>query len=135
MNILFSLCAVIFLIIIAIIGVDIKLEYLFGVIFPYAAILTFILGIVYNVIKWARIPVPFHIPTVTGQQKSLPWIKNNRLESPHTALGVVGRMAFEILFFRSLFRNTKTELRTARSLVMAAVNTSGLELLYFIGHF
>ena len=143
MNILFSLCAVILLIIIAIIGGDLKMEYLFGIIFPYAAILTFILGIVYNVIKWARIPVPFHIPTVTGQQKSLPWIKNNRLESPHTTLGVVGRMAFEILFFRSLFRNTKTELRngpqlsygSSKYLWLGAIVFHWSFLIIFLRHF
>ncbi len=143
MNILFSLFAVIFLIIIAIIGVDFKLEYLFGVIFPYAAILTFILGIVYNVIKWARIPVPFHIPTVTGQQKSLPWIKNSKLESPHTSLGVAGRMALEILFFRSLFRNTKTELKngpqltygSSKYLWLGAIVFHWSFLIVFLRHF
>ncbi len=143
MKILFSISAVIFLIIIAIIGVDIKLEYLFGVIFPYAAILTFILGIIYNVIKWARIPVPFHIPTVTGQQKSLPWIKNSKLESPHTSLGVFGRMALEILFFRSLFRNTKTELKngpqlaygSSKYLWLGAIIFHWSFLIIFLRHF
>jgi nitrate reductase gamma subunit len=54
--------------------------------------------------------VPFRIPTTCGQQKSLPWIKQAKLESPSSALGVVGRMALEVLFFRSLLRNTKSEL-------------------------
>ena len=112
MNILFSLIAVAVLILAAIIGVEnLKLEYLFGIIVPYAAIVTFISGIVYRVIKWGRSPVPFHIPTVAGQQKSLSWIKSSKLESPDSTLGVIGRMLLEILFFRSLFRNTKTELR------------------------
>ena len=112
MSILFSLFAVAILIIAAIIGVDsLKLEYFFGVVIPYAAILTFISGIVYRVIKWGKSPVPFHIPTVAGQQKSLPWIKSSKLESPTTTLGVIGRMALEILLFRSLFRNTKTEIK------------------------
>ena len=111
MSILFSLFVVAVLIIAAIIGVDsFNLEYIFGVIIPYAAILTFISGIVYRVIKWGRSPVPFHIPTVAGQQKSLSWIKRGKLESPTTTFWVIVRMALEVLLFRSLFRNTKTEI-------------------------
>jgi len=112
MNILFSFSAVLILVIVAIVGAGtIKLDFLFGIILPYAAFVTFIVGIVGQVIKWAKSPVPFHIPTVAGQQKSLPWIKSSKLESPSSTLGVIGRMLLEILFFRSLFRNTKTELR------------------------
>ncbi len=117
MNILFSFGAVAVLILAVIVGIEnLKLEYLFGVVIPYAAILTFISGIVYRVLKWSRSPVPFHIPTVAGQQKSLPWIKSSKLESPSTTLGVIGRMLLEILFFRSLFRNTKTELKNGPKL-------------------
>jgi nitrate reductase gamma subunit len=117
MNILFSLVAVFILIAAAILGVGtLKLDFIFGIIIPYAALATFIFGIVVQVIKWAKSPVPFHIPTVAGQQKSLPWIKNSKLESPSTSLGVVGRMLLEILFFRSLFRNTKAELRNGPKL-------------------
>jgi nitrate reductase gamma subunit len=118
MNIIFSLIVIIILIIAAILGAGApKLDYLFGVIFPYAGIAIFILGIVYRVLKWSRAPVPFHIPTVAGQQKSLSWIKSSKLESPHTSLGVVGRMLLEILLFRSLFRNTKGELKNGPKLV------------------
>ena len=118
MNIIFSLIVIIILIIAAILGAGTpKLDYLFGVIFPYAGIAIFILGIVYRVLKWSRSPVPFHIPTVAGQQKSLSWIKSSKLESPHTSLGVVGRMLLEILLFRSLFRNTKGELKNGPKLV------------------
>ena len=88
-----------------------------GVIIPYAAIVVFIIGVVYRVWRWARVPVPFHIPTVCGQQKSLPWIKTNHLESPSTVAGVVGRMALEVLLFRSLFRNDRVELKRAKKLV------------------
>jgi hypothetical protein len=77
----------------------------------------FLVGIIYRVIKWSTSPVPFHIPTIAGQQKSLPWIKDSKLESPHNTLGVIGRMAIEILFFRSLFRNTKMELKNGPKLV------------------
>ena len=117
MNIIFSLAAVFILIIAAILGAgSLKLDFLFGVIIPYAALLTFLAGIIGQVIKWARSPVPFHIPTVAGQQKSLPWIKDSKLESPSTTLGVIGRMLLEILFFRSLFRNTKAEIKTGPKL-------------------
>ena len=112
MNILFSVFALILIIVAAIVGVDVaNLYYVFGVIIPYATIATFLIGIILKVIRWAKSPVPFRIPTVAGQQKSLDWIKNSKLESPHTTLGVIGRMFLEILFFRSLFRNTKVELR------------------------
>lgn len=88
------------------------LDFLFGVVVPYAAVATFVVGLVYRVWKWMRPPVPFHIPTTCGQQKSLPWIKASYLESPYTTAGVVARMAGEILLFRSLFRNTRTELKS-----------------------
>jgi nitrate reductase gamma subunit len=84
---------------------------------PYAAIATFLLGLIYRVWTWARTPVPFRIPTTSGQQRTLPWIKQNRLDNPFTLLGVLGRMALEVLLFRSLFRNTKAELREGPRLV------------------
>ncbi len=82
---------------------------LFGVIVPYAAILLFIVGFIYRILKWAGSPVPFHIPTVSGQQKSLPWIIDSKIDSPSTTGGVVARLALEILLFRSLLRNEKVE--------------------------
>ena len=85
--------------------------FFFGVIIPYIAVLIFIVGIIYRVWKWARSPVPFRIPTTCGQQKSLPWIKANNLENPSNTVGVIGRMALEVLLFRSLLRNTTTELK------------------------
>jgi nitrate reductase gamma subunit len=85
-------------------------RYLFGVVIPYAAFLMFVGGMIVRILTWARSPVPFRIPTTTGQQKSLPWIKHSTIESPPNLLGVIGRMALEVLFFRSLFRNLKTQL-------------------------
>ena len=85
--------------------------FFFGVIIPYIAVFIFIFGIIYRVWKWARSPVPFRIPTTCGQQKSLPWIKANNLENPSNTVGVIGRMALEVLLFRSLLRNTTTELK------------------------
>jgi len=84
---------------------------------PYAAIAIFLVGIAWRVVSWSRSPVPFRIPTTCGQQKSLPWIKAGWLESPWTTMGVIARMALEILLFRSLFRNTKAELRQGPRLV------------------
>jgi len=112
MGLLFSFFAVIILVLLSFGGVQAaNLQYLFGVIIPYAALVTFIVGIFYRVAKWGRSPVPFRIPTTAGQEKSLPWIKQNKIDNPSSFLGVIVRMAFEVLLFRSLFRNTKIDLR------------------------
>jgi nitrate reductase gamma subunit len=87
------------------------LNQLFGVFVPYAAIFLFLLGFVYRIVKWSRTKVPFRIPTTCGQQKSLDFIKNSNLDNPHNTAGTIGRMALEVLFFRSLFRNTRAELK------------------------
>ncbi len=132
MNILFSLFALLVIIVLAIIGVEVaNLYFIFGVIIPYAAIATFLIGIILQVIKWAKSPVPFRIPTVAGQQKSLPWIKNSKLESPHTTLGVIGRMILEVFLFRSLFRNTKAELKNGPTLVYGSSKYLWLGALAF----
>ncbi len=108
MNVWYSLFAIVILYLIALLGA--RNPFIFGVVIPYAAITVFVIGLIYRVIKWARSPVPFRIPTTSGQQKSLPWIKANNLESPYNIWGVLGRMLLEVLFFRSLFRNTKAEI-------------------------
>jgi len=119
MGSVFAFFAVIALTLIAFIGVKAaSLHFLFGVLIPYAAFGTFIVGIAYRVlIWWGSSPVPFCIPTTCGQEKSLPWIKQNKLESPSSTLGVIGRMALEVLLFRSLFRNLKTQLYDGTKLV------------------
>lgn len=112
MGLLFSFFTVVALVLIALIGVKAaSLHYLFGVVIPYAAFLTFILGVIYRVVQWGRVPVPFRIPTTAGQEKSFPWIKQNKIDNPSTSLGVIVRMALEVLLFRSLFRNTKVDYR------------------------
>jgi nitrate reductase gamma subunit len=132
MYILYSLVFVILLIGAAIVGVGIAgLTSVFGIVIPYVSIVVFLSGIVYQVIKWSMSPVPFHIPTVAGQQKSLPWIKSSQLESPHTSLGVVGRMALEILFFRSLFRNTKMEMKSGPVLTYGSTKYLWLGAIIF----
>ncbi len=108
---LYSLIAVVALFLIAYVGVEAAgLQYLFGIIIPYLAMIIFIVGFVMRVMDWARSPVPFRIPTTCGQQKSLPWIKHSKVDNPFTSGGVIVRMILEILFFRSLFRNTKCKI-------------------------
>jgi nitrate reductase gamma subunit len=85
-------------------------RWLLGVVFPYAAAAVFVAGVAARVLGWARSPVPFNITTTCGQQKSLSWIEPSRIENPSTTAGVVARMALEVLCFRSLFRNTRTQL-------------------------
>jgi len=111
---LFSLIVVVGLMLIAYIGVKVHLQFVFGVVIPYLAVLIFFEGLIFRLISWARSPVPFRIPTTAGQNRTLPWIKRDlgdKLDNPDTFWGLVGRMALEVLTFRSLFRNTRTELR------------------------
>jgi len=106
----FPLAAVVALVLIAWIGSKVPgMQYLFGVVIPWLAMGTFVIGFCYRVVHWAKSPVPFKIPTTCGQQYSLSWIKHDKLESPSTTSQVVARMFLEIFLFRSLWRNTKAE--------------------------
>ncbi len=110
MKIWSSLLAVIVLVITAWVGVEVlHLSTLFGIIVPYTAFAVFLAGFILRVVKWGKSPVPFCITTTCGQQQSLPWIKQDKIENPTTAWGVFWRMVLEVTLFRSLFRNTKTE--------------------------
>ncbi|MEW5911089.1 MAG: sulfate reduction electron transfer complex DsrMKJOP subunit DsrM [Thermodesulfobacteriota bacterium] len=112
MGFLLSIVAVLALVGIAVGGAwGLDLRILFGVIVPYAALLTFFAGLAYKVLDWSRSPVPFRIPTTCGQEKSLPWIKPNKIDNPCSGGAVLLRMAFEVLTFRSLFRNMKLDYR------------------------
>jgi nitrate reductase gamma subunit len=113
---MFSLIAVIVLFLIAWAGAALGLQVVFGIIIPYLALITFIAGFAYRIIDWSHSAVPFAIPTTGGQQKSLPWIKPAPLDCPSTKWGVVGRMALEVLAFRSLFRNTRMRLKEGSKL-------------------
>ncbi len=144
MNVLFSLMAVGGLIALGYLGGQVAgLRFVFGVVVPYAAILVFIAGLVYKVIHWAKSPVPFRIPTTCGQEKTLPWIRTEPLDNPSTTLGVIGRMALEVLFFRSLFRNTRMEIKSGPRVVYGEnvyLWAAGLAfhwsfLIIFIRHF
>ena len=118
MGALISLIAVAVLAVIAWVGVGVAdLRFLFGVLVPGFAFFIFIVGIVYRMVKWARAPVPFRIPTTCGQQKTLPWLRNEELDNPSSSFGVIARMALEVLFFRSLFRNHEVEVSPEREKV------------------
>jgi nitrate reductase gamma subunit len=118
MNALYALVAVAILLLIVCLGVGgAGLDFAFGVVVPYAALALFVLGFSYRILKWAGSAVPFRIPATCGQQKTLDFIKSDTLDNPHNLMGVVGRMALEILCFRSLFRNTKAKLTEDKDLV------------------
>ena len=128
MGIGYSILGVIGLIVLITVGVlGLGWYTVFVVVVPYAAVLFFIVGFIYRVVKWASAPVPFSITTVCGQQKSLPWIKASSIDSPHTTAGVIGRLALEILLFRSLLKNEKVELQLPQRLFFRA------SLLLWIG--
>lgn len=112
MKILIPFAATLILAAIALGGAAAGLYGVFGVVIPYVAFAVFVVGFAYKILAWAKVPVPFAIQTTCGQGKSLDWIKNNELEAPQTKLGVIGRMLLEVLFFRSLFRNTMANLET-----------------------
>ncbi len=119
MKVLLPLAAVGGLFVLGMLGGSQGGAWAFGVLIPYLAIGLFLLGIAYRVLSWANVPVPFRIPTTSGQQQSLSWIKQEPLENPHNRLTVIGRMALEVLFFRSLLKNTKFDLVEGRRLVYA----------------
>jgi len=113
---MFSLIAVIVLFLIAWAGAAVGLQFVFGIIIPYLALITFLVGIAYKVVGWSHSAVPFRIPTTGGQQKSLPWFKHSQLDCPANNWQVIARMALEILTFRSLFRNTRMRLKEGTKL-------------------
>jgi nitrate reductase gamma subunit len=113
---LIPLTTVFLLFVLAYAGVEgAGLHRFFGIVIPYLAVLTFLAGFVYKVLGWSSSAVPFMIPTTCGQQKSLPWIKQNSIDNPDTSIGVIVRMFLEIFLFRSLFRNTKAAFSRSES--------------------
>ncbi len=109
----YSFLAVMALALIAWLGCDVLgLQVLFGVILPYIAVIVFFVGFFIRMMDWARSTVPFRIPTTAGQSKSLPWIQSNSIDNPFTTGAVVARMFFEVVTFRSLFRNTRMRINS-----------------------
>ena len=99
MKILNPLVAVVGLALVALLGANLGslVKGIFGLLLPWVAFAAFIIFFVKKMMEWAKVPVPFRIPTTCGQEKSLPWIKQNKIDNPSNALGVIIRMALEIL--------------------------------------
>ena len=116
MSLLVPLVLVVGLFLLGLLGAGGRMGWVFGVVIPYAAVAIFFVGLVYRVLTWAKVPVPFRIPTTCGQQKALTWIKPQRMENPPGGWSAVGRMALEILLFRSLLRNTFSATEPSHSL-------------------
>jgi len=115
MKVLFSLVVVLVLALLAYVGTGLAPgQIFFGVVMPYLAFAVFLVGLVAKIVRWARAPVPFRIPSTCGQQKSLDWIEPAKYDNPHNVFGVIVRMALEVLAFRSLFRNIKSEVKDGR---------------------
>ncbi len=118
MGLWYSISGIFAILLIALIGIGgFGLYSFFTIFIPYAAVLFFIVGFIYRVLKWASSPVPFHIPTVCGQQKSLAWIKPDKINSPNTTGDVVKRLALDVLLFRSLLKNEKVELEAPQRIL------------------
>jgi len=128
-NYMVSLIAVIVLFLIAYVGTQqgAGLQIVFGIVVPYLAVALFIVGFARRVIGWSRSAVPFRITTTCGQQPSLPWFKQAKIDNPSTTFGVIVRMFLEIVCFRSLFRNTRMKLMGGTKM------THQLELFLWIG--
>jgi len=125
---MYSLIAVLVLFFIPYIGITVfGLTTVFGVVIPYVAILIFIVGIISRMISWAKSPVPFKIPTTCGQHKSLPFLKQAKIDNPSTQVGVIARMFLEVTVFRSLFRNTRMKLKEKGRLAYS------LEIFLWVG--
>lgn len=111
MKALYSLFLVFALAAFALVGAGaLGMEKAFGLYIPFLAVAVFVVGFCMRVVDWGKSAVPFCIPTTCGQQESLSWIKQSTIENPSTTGGVVKRMLFEVLLFRSLFRNTKVDM-------------------------
>jgi nitrate reductase gamma subunit len=132
MGLWYTISGVLALLLFVLVGVGgIGLYSVFGIFIPYLAVLLFIGGFIYRVLKWASSPVPFHIPTVCGQQKSLAWIKPDTIDSPFTTGGVIKRLALDIFLFRPLLKNEKVELETPHRLLFRTATLLWLGAMAF----
>jgi nitrate reductase gamma subunit len=109
-GLLIALITVSMLFVAGMVGAGMGFQALFGIVVPYLAFSIFCVGLAFRVMGWAGASVPFRIPTTCGQQKTLDWIRHDRLDNPAGTWGVIGRMALEVLCFRSLLRNSRTEM-------------------------
>jgi nitrate reductase gamma subunit len=81
-------------------------------ILSYISVVTLLVGVAYKVARWGTTPVPLKIPTTPA---------------PETYVGVAGRMASEIVYFRSLFR-------ADRGLWAGAIMFHAVLLYVLVGH-
>jgi len=123
---LFAFLVVFVLFLVSWLGAAAGLGWLFGVVIPYAAVVVFVVGFARKVLSWAASPVPFAIPTTAGQGRSFPWIPQAKIDNPASNWGVVLRLLFEVLTFRSLFRNTRMRLKEEKL-------TYQLEIFLWVG--
>jgi len=115
MNALYSVLVVLALVLAALAGGRIEAgRAVLMLAVPYTALTIFLVGFCARVLRWAWVPVPFHIPTTCGQQKALSWIRPSKVDNPSTRWGVFVRMAAEVLLFRSLFRNNRARMAEKR---------------------
>lgn len=68
MGLIIALVVVLAIVGITSLGVQLGLTGVFGVALPYLAIAIFIVGVIYRILNWAKVPVPFRIPTTCGQE-------------------------------------------------------------------
>jgi nitrate reductase gamma subunit len=117
-KILYPVAAVTILVLLPLLTLPVpSAEFIFAVVIPCLALVAFFTGFIYRIVRWAQSPVPFNITTVAGQEKSLPWIKDDKIESPGNNWAVTWRMFLEIFFFRSLFRNSRADMVAGQRLV------------------
>ncbi len=138
MNAIFSLFLVLALVVVATLGAGAaKMQTIFAYCVPGTAFLIFVVGFVCKIISWAKRPVPFRVPTTGGQQQSLDWIKQNKWDNPSTGPQTVVRMLLEVLTFRSLFRNTKMEMRhdDGKNPIVSYVSAKWLWLFAILFHY
>lgn len=137
MNALYSLVFVFALVLIPVVGVGAaKLNVFFGVCIPSTALVIFLAGFIWKIVRWAKSPVPFRIPTTGGQQEAYDpkLFKQNKWDNPSTGPQTVMRMLLEVLCFRSLFRNTAVKLDVKNN-VVAYASSKWLWLFAIMFHY
>ncbi|MCL7391517.1 MAG: respiratory nitrate reductase subunit gamma [Thaumarchaeota archaeon] len=103
------------------------LIFIIGYITPYIAFFTLILGLMYRVVRWLSIPVPFRLPVAPA---------------PITYTGVLKRMSLDFFAFRSLLKGNKKlwiggyvfHLALAITLISHIINVYFHELWAVIGY-
>ncbi|MGB7265122.1 MAG: hypothetical protein WBC92_06390, partial [Terracidiphilus sp.] len=131
MNALYALLAVLAIVVAGLVGSQIRVGRIaLAEVIPYTALGIFLAGFCWRVARWAWSPVPFNIPVTCGQQQSLKWIRQAKIDNPSTRWGVAVRMAAEIFLFRSLFRNNRARVGDGR-LILGETGTLWLGALAF----